>query len=320
MSEAGRGFFGSLHLTSDNAKKNEVKKLNLIGALLFLVSFSLFAQDADTTYKPVEYPEGFTARLNVVYTKLKDWEEKMDIYLPPKNNNPTPVVINIHGGGWNHGVKESQTGFNTFFKAGFAVANIEYRLTGQATAPAAVEDTRCALIWLIKNAKELNIDVNKIVIMGGSSGGHLALMGGLLGNDHRFDGNCAGVENIKLAAIIDKYGIADVWDWGYGPNITSKSATNWLGDKKNDQKFAASVSPVYYVNKNSPPTFIVHGNADPTVPYQQSVALYKKFSEAGVKTEFITVEGGLHGKFTREKNGEINKAIMNFLKELGLVQ
>jgi len=153
MSEAGRGFFGSLHLTSDNAKKNEVKKLNLIGALLFLVSFSLFAQDADTTYKPVEYPEGFTARLNVVYTKLKDWEEKMDIYLPPKNNNPTPVVINIHGGGWNHGVKESQTGFNTFFKAGFAVANIEYRLTGQATAPAAVEDTRCALIWLIKNAR-----------------------------------------------------------------------------------------------------------------------------------------------------------------------
>lgn len=108
-----------------------------------------------------------------------------------------------------------------FFKQGFAVVNIEYRLTGQATAPAAVEDTRCALIYLIKNATALNIDVHKIVLMGGSSGGHLALMGGLLGNDHRFDGNCPGVENIKVAAIIDKYGITDVWDWGYGPNITS---------------------------------------------------------------------------------------------------
>ena len=97
----------------------------------------------------------------------------MDLYLPPKTNKPTAIVINIHGGGWNHGVKESQGGFSTFFKAGFAVANIEYRLTGQATAPAAVEDTRCALIYLVKNAKALNIDVNKIVIMGGSRVGIL---------------------------------------------------------------------------------------------------------------------------------------------------
>jgi hypothetical protein len=84
-------------------------------------------------------------------------------------------------------VKESQTGFNSFFKQDLLLPNIEYRLTGQATAPAAVEDTRCALIYLIKNASALNIDVHKIVIMGGSSGGHLALMGGLLANDHRFD-------------------------------------------------------------------------------------------------------------------------------------
>jgi len=294
-----------------------MKKIFVIA--LLLVTANAFAQTEDTTYKPVEFPEGFAAQLNVVYTKVNNWEGKMDIYNAPKANKPTPVVINIHGGGWNHGVKESQTGFNTFFKMGYAVANIEYRLTGQATAPAAVEDTRCALIYLIKNAKALNIDVNKIVIMGGSSGGHLALMGGLLGNDHRFDGNCPGVENIKVAAIIDKYGIADVWDWGYGPNITSKSAITWLGNKAKDQEFAKSVSPMSYVNKNSPPTFIVHGDADPTVPYQQSVALHKKFVEAGVKTQFMTVEGGLHGKFTKEKNSELNKAIADFLKELGLV-
>jgi len=314
-------FFQECPLTPGNEIKKmkmKMKKINLSFVLVLFVSFS-FAQDADTGYKVVEYPEGFTARLNIVYTKLKDWEGKMDVYLPPKNNKPAPVVINIHGGGWNHGVKESQTGFNTFFKMGFAVANIEYRLTGQATAPAAVEDTRCALIYLIKNSRELNIDINKIVIMGGSSGGHLALMGGLLGNDHKFDTNCPGVDNVKVAAIIDKYGIADVWDWAYGPNKTSKSATRWLGDKAKDDNFARSVSPVYYVNKNSPPTFIVHGNADPTVPYEESVALYKKFIEAGVKTEFITVEGGQHGKFTKEKNSEINRAIVRFLKELNIV-
>lgn len=282
----------------------------------FLTITAANAQEADTVYKPVEYPAGYRAQLNVVYTRVKDWEGKMDLYLAPAEKGLSPVVINIHGGGWNHGVKESQTGFSTFFKAGFAVANIEYRLTGQATAPAAIEDTRCALIYLVKNAKELNIDVNKIVIMGGSAGGHLALMGGLLGNDHRFDGNCPGVENIKVAAIIDKYGITDVWDWGYGTNLTSKSARNWLGDKANDQAFAASVSPITYVTKNSPPVFIVHGDADPTVPYQQSVDLHKKLKEAGVKTEFITVPGGLHGKFEKTVNSDLNKAIIKFIGEV----
>ena len=285
--------------------------------LIFLFPVYLVAQNnADSTYKPVEYPEGFTALLNVTYTKVNGWEGKVDLYLPPKKNTRTPVVINIHGGGWKNGVKESQGGFSTFFKAGFAVVNMEYRLTGQATAPAAIEDTRCVLIYLIKNAKDLNIDVNKIIIMGGSAGGHLALMGGLLANDHRFDTNCPGVENIKVAAIIDKYGITDVWDWAYGPNLTSKSATQWLGDKAKDEAFAKSVSPIYYITKNSPPVFIIHGDADPTVPYQQSVDLHKKLLEAGVKTEFITVPRGLHGKFDKEKNSEINKAIIKFIAEL----
>lgn len=276
------------------------------------------AQVTDTvaTYKPVDFPAGFTAQLNVVYTKVNDWEGKMDIYLPPKDDKPTPVVINIHGGGWNHGVKESQTGFSTFFKAGFAVANIEYRLTGQATAPAAVEDARCALIYLIKNAPALNIDVNKIVVMGGSAGGHLALLAGLLGNNHIFDTHCKGVENIKVAAIIDKYGVTDIWENGNGKVLKSKSARNWLGDKAADKDFVTSVSPINYVDKNSPPVFIVHGDADPTVPYQQSVNLHKMLVAAGVKTEFITVEGGLHGKFEKEKNSEINKAIMAFIKSI----
>lgn len=293
-------------------------KRMIVAALITLFGGGLFAQEDTMTYKPVELPEGFTSQIDVVYTTVKGWNGRMDIYLPPKKDGPTPIVINIHGGGWNKGVKESQTGFNTFFKMGYAVANMEYRLTGQATAPAAVEDTRCALVYLIRNASALNIDVKKIVLMGGSAGGHLALMGGLLENDHRFDGNCVGVENVRVAAIIDKYGITDVWDWAYGKNVTSKSATRWLGEKSNDKEFAASVSPIHYVRKTSPPTFIVHGDADPTVPYQQSVELHKKFKEVGVTTEFITVPGGLHGKFDKEKNSEVNNAIVEFLVKLGL--
>lgn len=270
--------------------------------------------------KKVTYPAGYTAQIDVVYTQGPGWEQKMDLYLAPKENGPAPIVINIHGGGWNHGSKESQTGFNSFFKAGFAVANIEYRMTPQATAPAAVEDARCALVYIVKNAAALNVDVNKIVVMGGSAGGHLALMAGLLANDHRFDGNCKGVESIKVAAIIDKYGITDVNDWAYGPRITSKSATRWLGDKAKDEAFIRSVSPINYVNKNSPPVFIVHGDADPVVPYQQSVDLYKKLKEAGVKTEFITIQGGQHGKFPADKNSALSKSIIGFLRELNIAK
>ncbi|WP_017257562.1 alpha/beta hydrolase [Pedobacter arcticus] len=293
-----------------------MKKLIVIIGFFALASCSIAQEKKE--YKPVVYPDGYSAQIDVVYTKVGDWDGRMDLYLPSKDKAPSPVVINIHGGGWNHGEKESQTGFNTFFKMGYAVANIEYRLTPQATAPAAVEDTRCALIYLIKNAKALNIDVNKIVIMGGSAGGHLALMGGLLGNNPLFDGNCKGVKDVKVAAIIDKYGITDVWDWGYGKNITSKSASRWLGDNATNADFARSVSPINWVTKNSPPIFIAHGDADPTVPYEQSVELHKKLDQLGVKNEFVTIPGGKHGGFEADANRELNAKIVAFLKSLGL--
>lgn len=284
-----------------------------------MLSLCSLAQTKDTIVpKPVVFPAGYIAKLDVVYTKVNGWDGRADLYLNLNASKPAPVIINIHGGGWKTGTKESQGGFNPFFKAGFAVANMEYRLSGQAKAPAAIEDTRCMLVYLIKNAKELNIDPNKIVIMGGSAGGHLALMGGLLGNDHRFDTNCRGVENIKVAAIIDKYGITDVWDWTYGPDHKSSSPKLWLGDNAKDFTFIKSVSPISYLSKNSPPIFIVHGDADPTVPYQQSVYLYKKLQRLGVKSQFITVPGGGHGKFDKEKNNEINKSIIEFLTSINL--
>jgi len=293
-----------------------MKKLMILCALLW-TTFNLSAQDT-TSVKKVQYPKGFSEQLDVVYTKVNGWEGKLDLYLPPTGGTASSLVINIHGGGWNKGTKESQGGFSPFFKEGYAVANIEYRLTAAATAPAAIEDTRCALIYLINNAKTFNIDVSKIVIMGTSAGGHLALMGGLMENDHLFDGNCKGTENIKVAAIIDKYGITDVWDWGYGKLKTSKSATSWLGAKATDKDFAKSVSPLYQVKKSSPPVFIVHGDADPIVPYEQSVALKAKLDEMGVKNEFITVKAGLHGKFPAEEHAMVNAKIMEFLKGLGL--
>jgi dienelactone hydrolase len=297
--------------------------LIMLSVVLFMFQQSTFAQeeaikpDSLKKYKPVEYPAGYKANLDEVYTRVGNWDGRMDLYFQPEASTPTPIIINIHGGGWKNGVKESQGGFTSFFKAGFSIANVEYRMTNYATAPAAIEDLRCALIYIINNAKTLNVDVNKIVVMGGSAGGHLALMTGLLGNNSIFDGNCPGTKNIKVAAIIDKWGISDVWGWAYtdyGPAVRkSRSPGDWMGPKKTDEAFGKTISPIHYVNKKSPPTLIIHGNADSTVPYQQSVDLLKLYQDAGVKSQLITVEGGGHGKFTKEKNAELVKNTIEFI-------
>ena len=293
----------------------------LFALLLFTATFIHSQEKIDTvkTYKPAILPVGYTAQIDVVYTSGKGWDKKMDIYLPPKSGKPTPVIIHFHGGAWVSGVKESQVngikfGFNNYLQEGYAIANVEYRLTHEAKAPAAVEDARCALIYIIKNAKALNIDVNKIVITGGSAGAHLAMLAGLLGDDNRFDINCPGVNKVKVAAIIDRWGINDVWAWAYC--CKSHSAQNWLDTRKKDEAFAKSLSPITYVTKNSPPMFIVHGDADSTVPYEQSVILHNKLVDLGVKTKFISVPGGGHGKFTTEQMNDVNKSIIDFIKSL----
>ena len=284
---------------------------SILACCLLWYSCSLFAQQKD--YQPVKFPEGYTAQIDVIYKEVDGWEGRIDLYTNPNAEKPTPVVLNIHGGGWNHGEKESQSGFGSFFKNGYAVANVEYRLVDVAPAPAAIEDVRCALIYLYNNAKTLNIDTTKIVIMGGSAGGHLALMAGLLGNNTIYDADCTYEGELKIAAIINKYGVTDLV-----PLNKKKSAKNWLGKGYLNEEFTKSVSPLYYVTKDSPPVFIVHGDADPIVPYSQSVKLYKALKDNNVNAEFLTIPNGKHGKFTKEEKTLFSTQMWSFLKSLNL--
>lgn len=279
--------------------------------ILFFRGFLGIAQGQDT----VKYPISYKAEKDIVYTKFGDWEGKLDIYYPSDSTKLVPLVINIHGGGWNHGSKEQQTGFGSFFKNSYAVSNIEYRLVHQGKAPCAIEDVRCALLYLVQNAQKFHIDTNKIVIMGSSAGGHLALMAGLQLKESNFDNNCKSQKDYNIIAIIDKYGITDL---NSSEVLKSKSVQNWLGENKTDMDFVKSMSPINYVNQNSPATFIVHGNSDTVVPFSQSEYLYLKLKELNVKTEFITVENGGHGKFSKEDNRKVNDALWKFLNELGI--
>src|SRR5690606_1121738 len=245
-----------------------MKKIAFI--LLFIISWSYSNAQMDT----VTHPASFSKKLNVEYAKVNDWVGLVDIYFNTTNPTPTPIVINIHGGGWNKGSKETQRGFGSWFKNGIGVANMGYRLSQIAPAPAAIEDVRAVSAYAKYLAKELNIDPDKVIIMGGSAGGHLALTGRLLGNDKSSDKNCLPDDDMHVAAIIDKYGINEVKAW------KSKSAQQWLGENQHSNKFIASVSPISYVSESTPPTFIVHGDADPIVPIEMSYDLHKKLDNA----------------------------------------
>ena len=287
-------------------------KLKLITLyVLFFIGISAIGQVQDS----VKYPVNYNAKKDLVYSKVGDWEGKLDVYYSNDSTQLKPLVINIHGGGWNHGSKEQQTGFGSFFKNGYTVANIEYRLVHQGKAPSAIEDIRCALLYLVQNAELFQIDTNKIVLMGSSAGGHLALMAGLQPKESMFDSNCSNQKQFTIVAIINKYGITDL---STKQGLKSKSVQNWLGNYKADDDFVKSVSPINYVSKNSPATFIVHGNADSVVPYSQSEQLFEKLNKMNVKTDFITIENGGHGKFSKEENRTVSDAMWKFLKELGL--
>jgi len=262
----------------------------------------------------VKTPPGYTTLLDKTYVQVGDWQGKMDLYLPPKSNGPSPAVIKIHGGGWTHGSKVSPGGI--YFHMGFALINVEYRFTQVAPAPAAVEDSRCALKYVIDHATELNIDPHRIVLQGGSAGGHLVLMTGLLGNDHRFESNCPGNTNISVAAIIDDYGPTDFTQASWSVISRNKSVVGWLGTHANDEAFKASVSPITYVQRNSPPVLVVHGALDHTVPMEQSDVLEQKLKAAGVTTELLVVPDAGHGAFTHDQGVLEDERIQGFLKSI----
>ncbi len=295
-----------------------MKRNILLSILITLLTINLFAQEVE--YKPVPLPAGFTKQIDVVYKEVKEWKGRMDIYLPPKSEKQTPVLINMHGGAWRTGAKEAQSGFATYFKLGFAVANVEYRLSSQGNAPGAIEDVRCAMLYLINHADSLNIDINKIVFCGSSAGAHLAMMAGLMGSSNtQFDKGCTLTDKkYTIAAIIAQSTPSVLFETTTSGDLKvlkDGAIYEWFGSRKDDARFAQQLSPITYVAKDNPPIFLSHGNADPRVPYQQSVELDAKLTKAGVKHVFITIDGGGHGGYPKEKQDEIKEAITLFLKE-----
>ncbi len=250
----------------------------------------------------------YQVRANIHYDRYP--ETVLDIVQPAAPSlADRPGVIVIHGGGWVGGAKEDMLDLFClpFVRQGMVVANIEYRLAPAAPAPAAVNDVLRAAQWFGDHAAEYRVDPKRIIAMGGSAGGHLALMTAMT----PASADLGPVT--KIAAVIDFFGIADVADQVTGAHEQPYAAA-WVPEQPDRIALARRVSPIAYVRKGLPPILVLHGDADATVPYEQSVALVKALKSASDDAELITVPGGHHG-FTPADMDNLWPRIFQWLKK-----
>ena len=197
---------------------------NAVLIVLLVVSLTVAAQTVEIDKALWLLVRNYDVEPNVTYFIANRTELKLDIYRPHEAGRPTPVVMFIHGGGWVEGSKEMDSlGVLPYLNMGFAVVNVEYRLGRISLAPAAVEDCQCALHWIGRNAKKYNFDLSKVIVTGGSAGGHLALTTGMIPESAGFANECASEDDDNpgwrgpwkspapnVAAIINWFGITDV--------------------------------------------------------------------------------------------------------------
>jgi acetyl esterase/lipase len=266
----------------------------------------------------------------------------VDVY-QVASTKPVPVVIQFHGGGWIRGDRpNSYKSFSALLAAGMSVVTVQYRNAKDAPAPAAIQDIRCAMAWVKANAAKYNFDMNRVILYGGSAGGHLALMGAYAPASFNPPG-CT--DQPKVAAVLDFYGPTNLaegltqhgssgfthqWvamDMPLAPDPAATPAANgrpaaerWPEPDAKTLAWAKELSPMTYVRPGLPPTLIVNGDSDHTVDPTQSAELKKALDAAGVPNGQDIVAGGGHGNFSKEESDKAMLLCLRFLKAQGILQ
>jgi acetyl esterase/lipase len=253
---------------------------------------------------------------DITYGVFNNTPVRLDVWENHAAKGPVPTLVYFHGGGWVFGAKGGAPNlFLPYIERGWDVVNVEYRMASNSNAPAAVEDSRCALRWVYDNAQKYHFDLSRIVLTGHSAGGHLALITGMLPNGTDLDDACPQPPDapvLKPAAIVNWFGITDVDDLLSGPDRETY-AIAWVGSAANRHQIAKQASPLTYVRAGQPPVITIHGDHDQTVPYSQAVRLKKALDQAGVKNELVTIPGGGHGGFSDEQTLRAFREIWKFL-------
>lgn len=297
------------------------KRLTII-LLTLTFAASLSAQN-ETSVFAAEGGARYWASPDIVYNTANNTQLKLDVWYPNASTTPTKTLVYYHGGGWIFGAKGySILSFLPFLERGWRVVDVEYRMASNSLAPAAVEDTRCALRWVFRNAKQYNFDTSKVVLMGHSAGGHLSLISAMLPERTPLDNNCYADEKygdpqIKVAAVVNWYGITDVNDIIQGSNLKNYGMM-WIGSQRDALEIAKSVSPLTYVRAGLPPVITIHGDKDDVVPYTHGTRLKEALDKAKVKNQLYTVKEGGHGQFTREQYILAWEEVFKFLKASGI--
>jgi acetyl esterase/lipase len=308
-----------LHFLEEVAVR-ELRFVISLSAVLALTPSVSRAQSGDSFAKALHVYGSYRVVPNIIYLTANNWDAKLDVYQSRDATTPSPTLIYFHGGGWVGGSKEaSSLTFLPFLDMGWNVVNVDYRLAKVSLAPAAVQDALCALRWVYRNGKQYNVDTNRLVLMGNSAGGHLALTTGMIPASASLDSLCPGNEELKVAAIINWYGITDVNELLAGPNVRNY-AVGWLGGMSNGEDIAKRISPLTYVRAGLPPIISIQGDADPTVPYSQNVRLHQALDRAGVRNEFVTIPGGKHGGFSDAEMAKAYAEIRGFLDKLNIIR
>lgn len=294
-------------------------KFALILLCLSLLCPAALAQESAAMRQGVAMMQSHYVLSDVVYGTASGQDLKMDVFVAGKGG-PAPTLIYFHGGGWVSGAKmPSMPYLLPYLSMGWTVVNVEYRMAGAALAPAAVEDVRCAVRYALSRQQDFHIDPQRVVLSGHSAGGHLALIAAMLPVSAGLDRQCAGQDEIRVAAVVNWYGIADVVDELDGPN-RKEYAVRWLGAQPDREAIARRVSPLTYVRPGLPPVISIHGNQDKLVPYAQARRLKQELDRAGVANELVTVDGGGHGGFSVEEENRAYTAIEAFLRNAGVLE
>lgn len=287
-----------------------------ICALVLLFAASTFAAEKPAT-KPTlpPAPKGVTIEQDVAYLP-PERHEKLDLYLPQNRAAAvrSPAVLIIHGGGWSGGDKAAGREFNigtNLAKAGYVCASVNYMMQEGQRWPTNLYDCKNAVRFLRKNADKYQIDVDHIGVIGGSAGGHLALMVGYTTDIPELEPKSPypGISD-RVSAVVDLYGPTDLATRRktdtdgkpIGDALTSSSPL-FAGTYAEHPDLWKLASPVTHVNAKSPPTLILHGTKDTTVDRDQSTELESKLKAAGVEHQLMFVEGAGH-TFDLEKWGK----------------
>ena len=239
-----------------------------------------------------EVPESIEVFNDIVYKEVDSTSLKLDIYKSKNSGKAAPVLIFIHGGSWKKGKRSDYLPYLLdYAKKGYVTVTVSYRLSGVAHFPAAVEDVQCAVGWIRAHAESYSIDPGRIALIGGSAGGHLAMMVAYA-DKYDFGEGCSDKTGDKVQAVVNIYGPTDL-STEYARN--RDECLQFLGKSfHEDPTLYRAASPRTYISPDDPPTLIFHGTIDALVPVSQSDSLHKWLDQAGVPNNYHKLKGWPH--------------------------